>query len=328
MERKFYVGDFDRDIWAAELETFVPGEVFDAHTHIWSEEFATAATPESGMRYETGYDGMADFTGACLPGRKAGFLLMGIPLPHLRFEAYAEWCAAEAAKGPDCAFAVVVDPKMPPEILDGIVRRTGAHALKPYRLLAADPDRCDIRDYLPEALIEVADAHALVIVLHISKPGGIADPKNLSDLEELTRRYPRVTWQLAHCARAFNAATLEQSLPRLKAMDHICYDTSAVCDPFSHFLLFKHEDPSRILYGSDNILAGGPHGKYITFGRGWKNYVEEKELGYCDGRLTLICYEQLRAMRQAAVAAELSADALAAIFSGNARRLYLADRAP
>ena len=139
--------------------------------------------------------------------------------------------------------STIVVPEMQAEELDAFVRQYHFTGLKPYRLFAADPAQCRIRDYLPEALIEVADAHGLAITLHLSRFDGIADPANQQDLAELTRRYPRVRWILAHCARGFHPYTLEKSVFFLRTLPNLWYDLSAVCDVYSHYLLMKHEAP-------------------------------------------------------------------------------------
>ena len=94
---------------------------------------------------------------------------------------------------------------------DELVRRHRFAGLKPYRSFASDPANCRIADYFPEAQMEVADHHRLAVTLHMAKFDGIADPENLADLADLTRRYPHIRWILAHCARAFNPYTLESS---------------------------------------------------------------------------------------------------------------------
>jgi len=83
----------------------------------------------------------------------------------------------------------------------------------------------------------------------------------------------------------------------------------------------KHEDISRLMFGTDNICAGGVRGSYITWGRGWK-YFPGAELPHCRGDATLVCYEQLRAMKQASDMAGLTADDVDAVFYGNARAFF------
>lgn len=320
---EFMFSDFDRDIWERELADFVPEQIFDAHVHLWDNRFATPATEITPLRHEAGLDGIKEFTKQLFPGRESHFLLLGTPLREIDFAGYRQWIATEAARDPQSAAGVLVTPDLSPAVLDREICENHIRALKPYRVFADDPANCAITDYLPEAIIEVADHHHLVIVLHLSKFAGAADEKNLADLSRLTVRYPGVTWQLAHCARGFNPFTLEKSIHRLKYLDHICYDNSAVNDLYSHLLLLRHEDRRRIMFGSDNIAAGAAHGKYVSWGRGWEYFPGVPGRSHCDCRATMVVYEQLRCLRQAAVTLEMSQEDLKNIFYRNAQRLIL-----
>ena len=107
----------------------------------------------------------------------------------------------------------------------------------------------------------------------------------------------------------------------LRDLPHISYDLSAVCDTRSHYLLFKHEKLERLMFGSDNLIAGMDHGKYVTWGRGW-TFQGTANVTHCDGRATTVVYEQLRCMKQAADMAGLSKDDVERIFWRNAADFF------
>ena len=321
----FQLTDFDREIWDGELDGFVPRKIFDAHVHLWNESFATPDTLPSPARLEVDLTALQDWTSKVFPGREPHFLLLGTPIRDIDFAGYRQWMALEAKKDPLSRAGVIVSPELDPRDLARSVAKYGIRALKPYRVFASDPANCDIFDFLPEPLIEVANEFKMLVVLHISKFEGISNEKNLSDLKYLTSKYPQVTWQLAHCARGFNPATLEKAIDRLKYIDHLAYDTSAVNDLYSHYLLLKHEDRSRIMFGSDNIVASGVHGKYITWGKGWDYFPGMEKRPHCDCRPTLVIYEQLRVQRQAAVILELSKLEIENLFYNNAKHIILGE---
>jgi len=318
---EFTVTDFDREIWDAELAGFVPEKIFDAHAHLWCDRFATAATALSEMRFEADLGVLNDFSAKVFPGREVHYLLLGTPIRNIDFAADRAWLCAEAAKDPRSVAGVLVTPELDPAELAAEAGRFRFRALKPYRLFAADPANCRITDFLPEPLIEVADHYRLTVVLHLARFAGAADEVNLADLAHFTSRYPGVTWQLAHGARGFNPFTLEKSIHRLKHLDHLTYDNSAVNDLFSHLLLLRHEDRSRIMFGSDNIVAGGAHGKYVSWGRGWEYFPGVPGRPHCDCRATLVVYEQLRCLRQAAMMLDLSRSEIENLFYNNAQHL-------
>ena len=314
--------DFDRSIWESELDDFVPDTVFDAHAHCWDDAYAgTNDNPESALRYPGGYTELKAHADEIFPNRCTGFNLLGMPVAGMDCRGFQEYMGRQIQLNPLHLASTAVVPDMTAEEMDSFIRKYRFTGLKPYRLHTSDPANCRIRDYLPEAQMEVADAHRLTITLHLSRFDGIADEWNQRDLKELTAKYPNVRWILAHCARAFNAYTIEKSIFFLRELPNVWYDLSAVCDTRSHYLLMKHEDIRRLMFGSDNIIAGLDHGKYVTWGRGWQ-FFRAGEQPHCDSRCTMVVYEQLRCMKQAAEMAGLSADDIERVFWRNAADLF------
>ncbi len=314
--------DFDRRIWEEELAEFVPGAVFDAHVHLWSEAARGAlAGPATGLRTEVDGRQLRAWCERIFPGRQCAFLALGTPLPGMDVEAHNRWLAAEAARDPTALASMVVTPGMAPDELAARLDTGGFFGLKPYRSFAPDQRQARIADFLPEALIEVADDRGRAITLHLSRPAGPADAGNLEDLRHLTRRYPRVQWILAHCARGFNPRHLELALPALRDLPNIWYDTSAVTELYAHYLLFAHEDRGRLLFGSDNVAAGSVHGLYPAYGHAWLFFPGAGALEHCDPTPTLVVYEQLRQQRRAAMIAGLTRSEIDALFWHNAQRL-------
>ncbi len=317
--------DFDRDIWESELNSFVPEGVFDAHCHLWHDSHTgTNKDPESPLRLTVDASIMRDWNRKIFPGRELGFHFLGTPIVGMDVIGHDAFMLNEG-KTSHFSCAPIVTPELTTTQIVALADQ-GARGLKPYRLFASDPAECRIADYFPEAQMEVADDRGLFVTLHLSQRLGLASEMNRRDLALYVKKYPRITWILAHCARAFNAFTLEDGRAQWLADlgPNVLCDLSAVCDPRSHYLLFKHLDIKRILFGSDNIGAGSDHGKYITWGRAWA-FDNGRECSHCDGRATLVVYEQLRAMKQAADMAGLAHDDLKDIFFRNACNLFQAN---
>ena len=74
----------------------------------------------------------------------------------------------------------------------------------------------------------------------------------------------------------------------------------------------------------DDLAVGIARGKYLTFGYAWV-WMDEKNqtfnTDHCDGRMTLVRYEMLRAMRRAARRARFTPAQIADLFYGNAAAL-------
>ncbi len=311
------VNDFDREIWYEELEDFVPAKIFDAHVHLWDNKFC----PSDKNWMNTDFARLDEFSRAIFPNREIGYQLLGTPVVGLDIEGYHQFMAGEIARSPHKVGSTIVTPGMTSEYLDGVIKKYHFTGLKPYRLYAPDPDNGRITDYLPESLIEVADQHKLCITLHMSRFDGIGDRENLDDFKYFTGKYKNVRWILAHCARAFNSYTLEKNIFELRDMPNLYYDLAAVCDCRSHYLLFKHENMKRIMFGTDNVDAAGIHGKYITWGKGWQ-YFRGMDVPHCRKEATFVCYESLRSIKQAADMAGLNQKDIERIFFDNAKDFF------
>ena len=181
-------------------------------------------------------------------------LVLGTPMPGMDAAGHNAWMAAQLAADPESAINMMVTPDMTPEYVAAQVDEYGFLGLKPYRTFAPDPVGARICDFLPESLIEVAHHKKLAITMHLAKPTGPADPDNQRDLARYTREYPNAQWILAHCARSFNSFMMEEAVHFLCDLPNIWYDTSAVNDLYAHYLLMKHEDRKRVMFGSDNVV--------------------------------------------------------------------------
>lgn len=319
----------DQRIWEEELEAFVPDRIFDAHVHVWSDDFLPSDSPTRGTRAFADLGVQRAWAHRLYPGREVCFLMLGTPLAtDLDTDGHNAFLAREVAKDPHSRASMIVRPGMTPQQLAGTVERYGFVGLKPYRLMSVTGDvvECRITDYLPEELIEVADDKGLFVTLHLSRRRGCADEENLTDLAYLTSRYPKVRWILAHCARSFASWMIEQAIDRLRSLPGIWYDLSAVSDVMTFYVLFGQERPERLLFGSDNVLAGGAHSKYISFARAWA-YISDAmfqmmDLSHCEPEPTLVVYEQLRAMRQAARMLGWGPAQVQDLFYNNAAKLF------
>ena len=327
--------DIDHEIWQKELEDFVPWKMLDAHVHLFRTEFDTAATPEEGAISRgaaargfanTTMDFWQEWNAALFPGREVHGFCMGFPFPHVDMGCMNRFVAEETHKDAGSAPLMLVKPGMDPQAVSDFIAEHDVVGLKPYRFysITGDTIECGITDYLPEELIEVANEHGLLIILHMSKRRAAADPQNLADLTRFNRQYPRVKWQLAHCARCFIPSFLEESIDRLAELENVWYDTSAVCESDVFDVLFSRGPRERILFGTDNLPAGVDRGKYIAFGYAWTALTETNHsfnLSHCNPHPTWVIYEELRALKRIATRFNFTQADIEDLFLHNAQRL-------
>lgn len=327
--------DVDRRIWTEELDRFVPGRIFDIHTHCYRWEFNTDPAKETGAMavwikqglHHSDRARLEAADAALLPGRKVERLSFGFPFfPSCDFEASNRFAAEQARQAPGSAALMLVHPPMSRTYLEEQIHAYGFRGFKPYRFYARSGDavQCRITDFLPEEQIDVADRLGLIVTLHLAKRDAVADPQNQDDLARLSARYPGVKWILAHCGRSYSAWAIERAAKRLRGLPNVWYDVSSVCESDAIEALLAAVGPDRVMYGSDDLPVGVARGKYITFAYAWAFLSKENHtlnLSHCNGQMTFVRYEQLRAMRRAAERLRLTCTQIDDLFYGTAARL-------
>ena len=329
--------DIDREIWEHELDDFVPPVIHDAHVHLSRTSFDRGTTPQERARSESiAARGFANNTmafwqtwnAALFPGREVHGTCMGSPYLKVDMEGLNRFVAGEVRNDPGSVPLMLVKPGMDPQAVDAFIEHNGIVGLKPYRFysVTGDVNECGITDFLPEELIEVANGRGLMIMLHMSKRRAAADPQNLADLARFNRQYPRVKWQLAHCARCFIPSFMEMSIDALAELENVWFDTSAVCESDVFDVLFSRGPRERILFGTDNLPAGVERGKYVAFGYAWQVLTEENQtfdLAHCNPDPTWVAYEELRGLRRIAHRFSFTQGEIEDLFWNNARRLLV-----
>lgn len=332
--------DLDRRIWAEELDEFVPQRVFDAHTHLydWAHnldpqkdasawgQLVSGSWPRATLALANAVDAVL------MPGRTVHRLSFPFPFQHpCDFDAANQFLTDELRGDPQSAGLMLVHPGMSAEHVEEQLERHRLIGFKPYRFYSStgDATNCRITDFMPEHLIAIADRRGLLIMMHVSKRDAIADPDNIRDLVDLSRRYRKAKWILAHCARSYSSWAIEKAAPQLRELHNVWYDVSSVCESDAMDALLSGVGYDRVMYGSDDIPVGVLRGKYIAFGYAWAYLSESNQslnLTHCDARMTFTRYEQLRAMRSAARRLRMTTAEINALFHDTAANLIASVR--
>jgi hypothetical protein len=339
LEDVVQINDLDRRIWNEELEDFVPAQVYDLHTHIGSSRFDLGSGPgyaDSGgpwalLHAGTTTEVLAEADALLMPGRAVHRLAFPIPHRQCDFEGSNDYVSAEVRKDPLSAALMLVHPGMRADKVDQAIRRHRFVGFKPYRWysVTGDPKNCRILDFMSEHILEVGNRYGLIVGLHVAKADAIADSENLDDLERMSAKYPRLRWALFHCARSYSSWALEAAAPRLRNIPNVWYEGSSVCETDAFDALFSIAGPKRVCYGSDDLAVGVARGKYIAYGRAWVSMHEQNQTfntDHCDGRMTFVRYEMLRAMRRAARHAGFDSGQTLDLFYNNAMSLIAETR--
>lgn len=316
----------DRQIWEEELADFVPSRVFDTHIHLFDRRHAPSDV-EGGWS-DANLATIQQWAEVLYPGRETHFLVLGTPLVGMDVNAHNAWAISQVQADRQSRINRLVTPSCRIEDIRRDVALPGVIGLKPYRLYSVTGDiaQCRIHEFLTHEQLELANELGLWVTMHLSRFHGCADEDNLADLEEYTRRrFPRIKWILAHCARSFTYWPIRQAIDRLRDLPNIWYDLSAVTDVRPFITLFQRENIGRIFYGSDGVDATYFHGQYVALGRAWQGLDVAKfdlRFPHCDGRPILAIYEQLLAMKHAAEIAGLTTEDIDRIFWRNATEAF------
>ena len=312
----------DRAIFREDIDWFVPRRVFDMHTHV--NLAIEKGLPKVSLKL------VKEFQKMIFPGRTCNNLLLPVPMPlsDQTSDMANGYTARQMIKyaEQDDATLFFADPRMPVEFVRDQLLRTRAIGLKVYMSFATVKNRTEapIRSFLPEKHIKLMNELGLMVMLHLSKSKAISDPANIRDIETLSKRYPNSKWVLAHCARCFRPGMFEKVVDRLNALSNVYVETSAVCDPLVFMEIFKNYNLSRLMFGSDNVLAGGMRGRYVETGLFWI-IVGGSAFNWGQKPFpiqpTFVIYEQLRAMARAAKLVSLSEKDIRNIFWNNAANL-------
>lgn len=310
----------DREIFREEIDWFLPRKVFDIHVHLHAK--VKNGSPAVSMRLVKNFQKMV------FPGRKCNDLILPVAMGKQTAEEVNKFAFREMRKlgEKDDATLIFAEPKMPAEYVREQVIKNAVVGLKVYmtRGTAKDKANAPVRSFLAEKHMKVMDELGLMVMLHLSKPRAISDPGNIADIERFSTRYLNSKWVLAHCGRCFRPGLFEKVVDRLNKLPNVYVETSAVCDPLVFMEIFKNYDPSRLMFGSDNVLAGGMRGRYVETGLFWSLLGRQGfqwRAGVLLTQPTFVVYEQLRAMSRAAKLVGLGKRDIRNIFWNNAIRL-------
>lgn len=265
------------------VDGFVPNRVYDIHAHLFhSRHFAPGKKPAF-LDDDRGY-GMRDYRealGRWLPDREVEGLFFGYPSAGNNRAGENEWVARQFAAHPEQTLSrgiALVAPEDGEGPTRDLIARHGFIGIKCYRLYApvADTTQAHIEEFAPEWMWKLCDEIGGVMMLHLMRTQGIADPDNLRSITRLCRKYPRCKLVLAHIARSFNYRNALTALHQVAPLDNVVVDTSAVTEAQAMQAALDVLGPKRVLFGSDYMVSE-LRGKCFTHGDGF-SWVYEDDL--------------------------------------------------
>ena len=315
------------------LEDFLPEYIFDAHAHLFDTDFLPGEETVDGNRLICGLEEYRETCGKMLANPKK-LRVNIIPWPDASMSdpesencrKSDEFLLRELEKDSSNVGEIMVRPGESIEQLEKRIAHPGIRGLKCYHTLADKEEtwNCSIGEYLPETAWQLANEKQMSITLHMVKEKALADKDNLDYICSMAKRYPDATLILAHAARSFASWTAVESVEKVAHLENVWFDFSAVCESPAMFQIMKKAGVKRCMWGSDYPVAQG-RGKAISLADGFY-WIFQRDLDNFVSKTPLSSWlrglENLMAVRQACILAELSRSEIEDLFYNNAARLF------
>ena len=167
-------------------------------------------------------------------------------------------------------------------------------------------------------------------MLHIPRSGRLKDKVNVAQLMEIEEKYPNVKLVVAHIGRAYSKEDIGDAFEVLGKTKNMYFDfTANLCDDAIKACI-EAVGTKRLIYGSDlpvatmrmyRIVENGVYYNMVPRGL-YGDVSKEPHMRETDETdVTLMIYEQIRALKRVAKELNLSAEDVNDIMYGNAKRL-------
>ena len=168
--KEFFYTDADRQVWQEDLDAFLPKRIFDAHYHLWSDEFLPADHPSKGMFLHGDMAAVQKCDGQMFPGRQIDYLILGSPIKGVDVDGHNRFVADQMKPYPNARMHRLVTPECKVEDIRRDVETLGFTGLKPYRVYSStgNPNQCRIHDFLTHDQMALADEMGLWVTMHLS----------------------------------------------------------------------------------------------------------------------------------------------------------------
>ncbi|MBT3193466.1 MAG: amidohydrolase family protein [Verrucomicrobia bacterium] len=325
----------DEAVYENELRGFLPSKLFDAHVHFFDPSCFVPGTsfpathPYSKVDCTFGPSDYLEWAADALPGVEIAANGFG----HPGFESDRDATAAYAGRVSDNQQFYGLALVAPEDSADSVRRRGQQNQLvgvKPHPdFVTGKPvAEATVNDMLPAAQMEVANELGLIIMLHIPRPGRLADPLNQTQMVELCQRYPSARIIFAHIGRAYYLSNVVGFLDGIAACPNAWIDTAMINHEGVLEYAFRNFPRDRILFGADLPFAL-IRGKSVEINNGYAYLLGEDYnlgTGIYDAKhavnFTTFFYEQLRGIKLAAERAGLEQSEIEDFFFNNADRLF------
>jgi len=325
----------DTKVYEEEIRPWLPPEIIDCHVHIGLEEHCGPVSEERRKEIwaiEVGlhqtWEELRNSHRTLFPDRQVQSLVFGNVYREADIESGNAYVLNGALDPRNDAEALLVTrPEWNPKVVAEAIS-VGFVGIKPYPdLVAQGMNEAAIYDFVPRGHLSVLNQLSGILMLHLPRPGRLADPQNIRDLLEISEQYPSIKMIVAHIGRAYCLPTARLGLPYLAERDGIYFDLSANLNTDVFEYALEMVGPERLLFGSDlpvmMIRGQREHfdDKYVNYTNGPYSWNVNRKDPEEESRYTFYVYEQLRALIKAVTRLGLGREAMEKMLYSNSKSL-------
>lgn len=330
------INDYDRLVYENELKDFLPTEFIDFHTHIHKASFDSFGNHNGGSSWtdmvadEMTAENLVEALTGLFPENIVTPLVFGGVLCNLN-QVNEYVCTKRQEFGFPALYRTSYD--MSKDELEEKVNMGGFLGLKPY--LSNCPSyipskEVRIFDILPKEHLEAADKNGWIVMLHIPRDARLKDKVNIAQLMEIEEKYPDIKLVVAHIGRAYSIEDIGDAFEVLGKTKNMYFDFTANLSDDAIKACIKAVGTKRLIFGSDlpvaimrmyRITEDGVYYNVVPRGL-YGDVTNEPHMRETDEEnVTLMIYEQLRALKRVAIELKLSDNDIESIMYSNAKKL-------
>lgn len=328
--------DYDRKVYETELKDFLPDNIIDFHTHLGLVKFDYEGKFNGGSTWtKKVYDEMSaeDLLGAykeMFPDKTVTPLIFGDCVHNVN---QVNELTYESGKKYHLPTLYRTSWDMPADELEENMKKGGFLGIKPYQTFCPTyipANEIRIFDFLTPEHLEVMDRNGWIVMLHTPRSGRLKDPVDLAQLMEIEEKYPNLKLVVAHIGRAYAKEDIGNAFEILKNTKNMYFDfTANVCDDAIKACI-EAVGPERLIFGTDmpiaimrmyRIVEDGVYYNVVPRGL-YGDVTGEAHMRETDETdITMMIYEQFRALKRVAAELKLTDKDVENIVYGNAKRL-------
>ncbi len=339
----FKVTDYDRKVYAEEIRDYLPNEIIDIHTHVWKGVVTWDDVADKRevswpvlVAPENKYEDLTEAYKLFFPDKKVTPLMFASKINDVPQCRDRNAYIVEAMKNTGYPALYYAHPEQTAEEVEREILTHGFLGIKSYLTLSPSyipENEVRILDFFPPHILEVADKHGLIVMLHIPRPKRFRDPVNIAQIKYICEHYKNLKLIVAHVGRAYSTLDVDGAFDKIGFYDNLWYDFTANTNEDVFYEMLQKVPHDRIMFGSDEPIIRmrmrriDENGKYINLippglygDPSQDSHLREVSPEEAE-KITFFMYEEIKAMKNAQKRLGLGDDVTEKLFYSNSKAI-------